>query len=104
MLLGVSDDWVCNNLLVETKVAFLYCRTVEDLISVEKLIKAIRKKRPDVKVCLFENIQTVNSFSLKEIAPSLLKQGAHLAVLGEPELSNYINQMQKLHFSQGFCV
>ena len=85
MLMGVSEDWVVKNLLPETQVVYLYCRTVEDLISTERLASAIRKARPQIKICLFENTQSVNSFSLRHIAGDLFKLGCNAAVLGEPE-------------------
>lgn len=85
MLMGVSEDWVVKNLLPETQVVYLYCRTVEDLISTERLVSAIRKGRPEIIICLFENTQSVNSFSLRHIAGDLFKLGSHAAILGEPE-------------------
>src|SRR5262245_20668188 len=86
MLMGVSADWVVRHLRPDVSVIFIYCRTVEDLVSVEHLASAIHKARPNTPICFFENTQTVNSFSLKLLAENLLKNfGGTVALLGEPE-------------------
>lgn len=85
MLMGVDENWVVEHLDEGTKAVFIYCRTVEEFISVERLAQTLKEKRPDLPICLFENIQTVNSFSLKEIVEELFNFGAEYAVFGEPE-------------------
>jgi radical SAM superfamily enzyme YgiQ (UPF0313 family) len=60
--------------------------TIEDLVSTQLICEHIRLIRPNIKIILFENIQTVNSFSLKEIARDLVPRFADIAVMGEPEL------------------
>jgi len=86
MIMGVGEDWVVQNLKKNVRIVYLYCRTVEDLISTERIALAIKKARPQVKVCLFENIQTVNSFSLKHIVEELFqKLDCDCALLSEPE-------------------
>lgn len=67
------------------KVVFVYCRTIEDLISTEILCLEIRKRFTNVKIVLFENIQTVNSFSLYDLVDDLIPRIADVAVMGEPE-------------------
>ena len=86
MLLGISEDMVAESLDPGTKVAFLYCKTIEDLLSVERIAEKLRERRPEVQLVFFENIQTVNSFSLRVIAPDLVKKFGGVAVFGEPEL------------------
>ncbi len=85
MLNGVDEEWVAHHLKPETKVAFLYCRTVEDLISIERITQTLKRLRPEVKICLFENTQTVNSFSFKHIGEDLFRYGCDSVILGEPE-------------------
>jgi len=85
MFLGVNEQWVASHINKDAKVAFVYCRTVEDLISVERIILEIKRQRPQMRICLFENIQTVNSFSLKHLAEYLFKFEIDVAILGEPE-------------------
>ena len=85
MFLGVSEEWVAGHIAKDTKIVFLYCRTVEDVISVERIAMAIKRQRPDIYICLFENIQTVNSFSLRLLVDDLFKAGCDIALLGEPE-------------------
>lgn len=85
MLMGVDENWVVSWLRRDLKVVFLYCRTIEDFVSIERLAQTIQRQRPDLKICLFENIQTVNSFSLRCIVGDLFKKGCHAAILGEPE-------------------
>ncbi|GEM_PF-267653 len=86
MIMGVEENWVVEHLKKNVSIVYLYCRTVEDLISTERLALAIKKIRPEVKVCLFENIQTVNSFSLKHIVGELFqKLGCDCAIFSEPE-------------------
>jgi anaerobic magnesium-protoporphyrin IX monomethyl ester cyclase len=85
MIIGADENYVANILDRDTKIAFIYCRTIEDLLSVEKIIKAIKKLRKDVKICIFENIQTTNSFSLLHIIDYLFEKGCDAAIMSEPE-------------------
>ncbi len=85
MIMGVDEKWVVDQLDPNVKIVYLYCRTVEDFISSERLVEAIHAQRPTLKICLFENIQTVNSFSLRHIVMDLFAKGACAAILGEPE-------------------
>jgi anaerobic magnesium-protoporphyrin IX monomethyl ester cyclase len=86
MFLGISEAEVLERLNPAVKIAWLYCRTIEDLISTERIAAAIKKNRPDIKIVFFENIQTVNSFSLRVIAEDLIKKHSGIAVFGEGEL------------------
>jgi anaerobic magnesium-protoporphyrin IX monomethyl ester cyclase len=86
MFFGVSEDWIAAELDCDCKILFVYCRTIEDLISSERICSQVRKKRPEISICMFENIQTVNSFSLKEIIGDFLLKGiVDLGIMGEPE-------------------
>lgn len=85
MLLGVDEDWVVEQLRGSCDLVFLYCRTVEDLISTQRLARRIKESCPDIKLCFFENTQSVNSFSLKALARELLADAGDAAVFGEPE-------------------
>ena len=85
MLLGVDEDFVISELDTETSIAFIYCRTVEDLLSTEKISQKIREVYPRIKIVFFENTQSVNSFSLKELVDKYLNSLGDLAILGEPE-------------------
>ncbi len=85
MLMGIDESSVISYLPEECQIVFLYCRTLEDYISIERLCSRIRKERPEIRICLFENIQTVNSFSIRLIVEDLFKNGCDIAMLGEPE-------------------
>ena len=85
MLLGVDENFVVENLSSNIKIVFLYCRTIEDFISTERIAKEIKEKKPHIKLIFFENNQTVNSFALEKLAPEILTRKGDLAVFGEPE-------------------
>ncbi len=85
LLLGISENKIISMIKKETKICFIYCKVIEDLYAVEKLMLEIKKRRPDIKICLFENIQTTNSFSLKKIIEYLFKKGCDFVIFGEPE-------------------
>lgn len=86
MLMGLNEDWIAKKLDPDCKILFVYCRTIEDLISSERICAKVRDERPEISICMFENIQTVNSFSLKEIIADFLLNGiVHLGIMGEPE-------------------
>ena len=85
MVLGLDENQTVNKLDESVKVCFVYCKVIEDLFAVEKIVKKIKEKRPEIKVCLFENIQTTNSFSLKKIVDYLFKNGCDMTIFGEPE-------------------
>ncbi len=85
MMLGLSEHEVARNISIETKVCFIYCRTMSESISVARLIASIKLFRPDMKVCLFENTQAVTSFSLRDLAGDFLKKGADVVIMGDPE-------------------
>lgn len=103
LLLGIDEESVLKRLNKDIKVVLIYCRTIEDLFSTERIASIIRENRPETKIVYFENIQTVNSFSLGKIIHDILKKPGELAILGEPEdridriLTNLFNEdYQKL--------
>ena len=67
MVLGLDESQTVSKLDKDVKICFIYCKVIEDLFAVEKIVKKIKEVRPEIKVCLFENIQTTNSFSLKKL-------------------------------------
>lgn len=85
MLMGVSETWVADHLSAEARVCFIYCRTIAEFIAVERLIEKIKVKRPDIKICLFENIQAVTSYSLRYVAGEFIHKGTNCVIMGEPE-------------------
>ncbi len=85
MTLGLDPHQTLLKISEDTKICFVYCKVIEDLFSVEKIVKTLKQERPDLKVCLFENIQTTNSFSLKKIVNYLFETGCDLTIFGEPE-------------------
>lgn len=85
MLMGVSEEWVAHHLSEKAKVCHIYCRTIAEFIAVERLIKTIKKNRPDIKICLFENIQAVTSYSLRYVAAEFIGKGVDCIIMGEPE-------------------
>lgn len=83
---GLSNSLVIKELDRDCNIVFVYCRTIEDLISTELICKYLRMQNSNLKIVLFENIQTVNSFSLKEIVKELIPLTADIALMGEPEV------------------
>jgi radical SAM superfamily enzyme YgiQ (UPF0313 family) len=85
-LLGIDESQVLDLLEDDTSIVYVYCRTIEDLLSSEWICAQIRENKPFIKICMFENIQTVNSFSLKEVIGDFLKRGiVDVGIFGEPE-------------------
>ncbi len=85
MLMGMTVGSVVAQLPETARVCHIYCRTIAEFIAVEKLTELIRKFRPDMKICLFENIHAVTSYSLRHIARDWIKKGVHCIIMGEPE-------------------
>ncbi len=85
MLMGEDEDFVASNINPETKVVYIYCRTMAEYVAICHLSVAIKRARPYLKICLFENIQSVTSFSLREIARNFCEFGVDAFVFGEPE-------------------
>ncbi|MCD4743764.1 MAG: hypothetical protein K8R67_14975, partial [Desulfobacteraceae bacterium] len=50
MLMGVSEKWVANHLSEKAKVCYIYCRTIAEFIAVERLIEALKKNKPNLKI------------------------------------------------------
>ena len=86
MLLGVTEEWIVEKINTNSSIVFIYCRTMSEFTSIVKLSGLIKQKNKEIKIVLFENIQSVTSFSLSEIADELLDAGCDLLILGEPEL------------------
>lgn len=86
-LIGIDEDEILREININSKYAFIYCRTVEDLFSVERIVKKL-KQNTNLKIILFENIQTTNSFSLRKISDYLFKLGVDALILGEPEITS----------------
>jgi radical SAM superfamily enzyme YgiQ (UPF0313 family) len=85
MLLGLSEREAARNISPETRVCFIYCRTMSESMAVSRMITAIKSCRPAIKICLFENTQAVTSFSLRDLADDFLKDGADVLIMGDPE-------------------
>ena len=100
LLIGIDEENVVKKLGNDLDLCFIYCKVIEDLYAVERLIKVIKNKIPNTKICLFENIQTTNSFSLRKIADYLFSKGCDYILLGEPEhkieifLSSYLDEIK----------
>ncbi len=86
MHMGVSEEWAAEHLDDDVKICHIYCRTISEFTAVERLILAITKLRPEIDICLFENIQSVNSYSLKDLTETFLAQGCKAIIFGEPEI------------------
>ncbi len=85
MLMGVPAEHVADALATDVEVCHVYCRTIAEFVAVELLIDAIRCRRPDIKICLFENVQSVTSYSLRHVAKEFIEKGATCVIMGEPE-------------------
>lgn len=86
MLMGTDEKWVVDHIWKNTSIVYIYCRTMSELIAVERLSSIIKRYRPDIKICLFENIQSVTSFALRHVAIDLIEKGdIDSAIMGEPE-------------------
>jgi anaerobic magnesium-protoporphyrin IX monomethyl ester cyclase len=85
MLMGVDEDWVVGHIPRNTECVYIYCRTIAEFIAVERLAAALKTTHPHIKVCLFENIQSVTSFSLSRVAEDFLGNNCDAIILGEPE-------------------
>ena len=85
MVLGLDEKQTVDKIHTDSKICFIYCKVIEDLFAVERIAKRIKLVRPDIKICLFENIQTTNSFSLKKIVDYLFANGCDITIFGEPE-------------------
>jgi anaerobic magnesium-protoporphyrin IX monomethyl ester cyclase len=85
MLMGADVESVPDRVPADTPVAFIYCRTIAEFVAVELIVAALRRKRPDVRIVLFENVQAVTSYSLRHIADEFIAKGVDVVMLGEPE-------------------
>jgi radical SAM superfamily enzyme YgiQ (UPF0313 family) len=85
LLIGIKPETLMQKLSRNSDICFIYCKVIEDLFAVELILNKIKKNFPNKKVCLFENIQTTNSFSLKKIINYLFDKGCDFAIFGEPE-------------------
>lgn len=85
MLMGVDEKWVTSHLEADVRVCHIYCRTIAEFIAVERLIAQIKLDRPEIRITLFENIQSVTSYSLRHVATEFINKGADCIIMGEPE-------------------
>src|SRR5271157_382208 len=85
MLMGVTEEWAVNHLSENVAVCHIYCRTVAEFVAVERLIELLKKTRPHIKICLFENVHAVTSYSLRHLATEFLHKGADCIIMGDPE-------------------
>jgi anaerobic magnesium-protoporphyrin IX monomethyl ester cyclase len=85
LLMGVDEEWVAAEMDPDAINCFIYCRTIAEFIAVERLVERIKLLRPSVKITLFENIQSVTSYSLKDVAIEFLGKGVDCIIMGEPE-------------------
>tara|TARA_R110000868_G_C10971850_1_gene770128 strand:+ start:10005 stop:11585 length:1581 start_codon:yes stop_codon:yes gene_type:complete len=85
MFLGEDEYWIERNIRENTEAIFIYCRTMAEYVPIMRIVGVLKDKRPNVRIALFENIQSVTSFSLNEISDDLLNGGCDVLVMGEPE-------------------
>ena len=86
-IIGSLPKAVVRRIPQSSSIIYLYARTAEDYLSIEMLIKECKAKLPNIPLVVFENTQTVNSFSLKILARQIFDLGADFILLGEPEES-----------------
>ena len=72
--MGETEDQVVKQLSPNAKICFIYCRTIAEFVAVERLIDNISSSRPDLKIVLFENVQAVTSYSLKDVASEFIRR------------------------------
>lgn len=85
MLMGATLESIVDQLPLGARVCHIYCRTIAEFLAVERLTEFIKKARPQMKICLFENIHAVTSYSLRHVAEDWIKKGVHCIIMGEPE-------------------
>jgi hypothetical protein len=85
MLMGADEIQVASSLRHDVRVTYIYCRTIAEFVAVERLIAALKRQRPEVRIVLFENVQAVTSYSLRHVALEFLDKGADALIFGEPE-------------------
>lgn len=85
MLMGVTEEWVILHISKHISVCYIYCRTIAEFVAVERLVVTLKKTRPHLRICLFENIQAVTSYSLRHVAAEFLGNGVDCIIMGEPE-------------------
>ena len=76
-----SLKFICNILEEEINIKKIYFLNDFDEKNIQNMINEINPG----DICLFENIQTTNSFSLKKIVNYLFDKGCDLTIFGEPE-------------------
>ena len=53
MTLGLDPNQTLSKIGKDAKICFVYCKVIEDLFSVEKIVKTLKQNRPELKfVCL----------------------------------------------------
>lgn len=85
LLMGLPVEELVQRVRPDAAASLIYCRTMSEFIAVEKLIHLLRQHRPTSRIILFENIQAVVSYSLKETARPLLDLGVDCILQGEGE-------------------
>jgi anaerobic magnesium-protoporphyrin IX monomethyl ester cyclase len=85
LLMGLGTDKVVDLVREDCSVCFIYCRTIAEFVAVEQLVDGLVAKRRSLKIVLFENIQSVTSYSLVGVAEKFIRRGVDCIIGGEPE-------------------
>ncbi|MBI9079576.1 MAG: B12-binding domain-containing radical SAM protein [Pseudodesulfovibrio sp.] len=85
MFLGLSAEIAASLVHDQTQVCFIYCRQMSEMAAAKKVAQFIKAAHPSIKICFFENIQAVTSFSFKDVTGDLFESPCDLLIMGEPE-------------------
>ena len=98
---GEENEILDNQITNNCKVIFIFANQIINHYSIIEIIKYIKKKYKNIKICILENTQAVTAYSLKIVQDEFFKSGADFILCGEPELQankiyKYLNNEKSL--------
>jgi len=85
LALGLTYAEVVELIPADARAIFIYAINLTNHLSTLSILKAIKRKYPDLPVVILENTQAVSAYALRFVAPEFHENGADYVLTGEAE-------------------
>lgn len=82
---GLTSDEVVELIPTNARAVFLHAINLTNHLSTLNILRAIKRKHPDLPVAILENTQAVTAYALRLVAPEFYENGADYVLTGEAE-------------------
>ncbi len=89
-LMGLSEDEVLARIPEDVGMVFLFAINLTNHIASETVLRAIKRRHPELPVVILENTQAVTAYALEHVRQVFFDAGADYVLTGEAERQSVI--------------